>query len=328
MKPGNCSAPGRNNHKSSLSKLNREIPLPLHAKCSADMMDDISRHSRLTVAAFLHNMTDIVAVYCEIRCQNSFVLTKSHFDSCFIIFSSSCRALLYPGSRLRGLHLLLLSGNCNGVQHHGKGKQVPLFCYCLNSNQRWHPIYQENGEAPEETNRIWVCQISGRRLSGAVKWPKHISVARKHWTGCSTKDRFKKNKKCECLEISFWSLNIKFELRVHVRPAALPFDLSSQCFPGGIPECPWEPRRSRGGAVQEESGFHQVFQPEGYYQPFFFSFLLTPRFSFPPGPWESLIGRKKIRYENESLNTHFSPVKLKWKETQRMRVRKRGDETR
>ena len=24
---------------------------------------------------------------------------------------------------------------------------------------------------PEETNRIWVYHITGRRLSGAVKWP-------------------------------------------------------------------------------------------------------------------------------------------------------------
>ncbi len=48
------------------------------------MMDDRLRHSGLTVCAFLHNMTDILAVYCEIWCQNCFVSAKRHFDSYFI----------------------------------------------------------------------------------------------------------------------------------------------------------------------------------------------------------------------------------------------------
>lgn len=37
-----------------------EILLYLHANCLADMMDDVLRHSRLTVSAFLHNTADIV----------------------------------------------------------------------------------------------------------------------------------------------------------------------------------------------------------------------------------------------------------------------------
>lgn len=132
---------------------------------------------------FLHNMTDIPAVYCEIWCQNCFVTVKnvtlSHI--LFDFFFSSRRALLCPGSRLRGLHLLLLSGNCYGVQHNGKGKQRALFfCYCLNRNQRWLPIYRENREVPEETNRIWVYHITGRRLSGAVKWPNIFLLTDKH----------------------------------------------------------------------------------------------------------------------------------------------------
>lgn len=49
-------------------------------------MDDRLRHSRLTVGVFLHNMTDILAVYCEIWCQNCFVTAKCHFDSYFIIY--------------------------------------------------------------------------------------------------------------------------------------------------------------------------------------------------------------------------------------------------
>lgn len=36
---------------------------------------------------FLHNVTDIPAVYCEIRCQNCFVTgRKCHFNSYFILF--------------------------------------------------------------------------------------------------------------------------------------------------------------------------------------------------------------------------------------------------
>lgn len=48
------------------------------------MMDDRLRHSRLTVGAFLHNMTASLAVYCEIWCQNCFVLGKHLFDLYFI----------------------------------------------------------------------------------------------------------------------------------------------------------------------------------------------------------------------------------------------------
>lgn len=42
-----------------------------------------------------------------------------------VIFFSSYRALLCPGSQLWGLYLFLLSGNCYGVQHNGKGKHRP-----------------------------------------------------------------------------------------------------------------------------------------------------------------------------------------------------------
>lgn len=62
------------------------FPLSLHANYFADMMDDRLRHSRPTVGAFLHNMTDIRAVYCEIWCQNCFINAKRHFESYFIIF--------------------------------------------------------------------------------------------------------------------------------------------------------------------------------------------------------------------------------------------------
>lgn len=42
-----------------------------------------------------------------------------------LLYFSSRRALFCPGSRLWGLHLLLLSGNSYGVQHNGKGKHRP-----------------------------------------------------------------------------------------------------------------------------------------------------------------------------------------------------------
>ncbi len=47
---------------------------------------------------------------------------------------------------------------------------------------------------PEETNRIWVYHITGRRLSGAVKWPNSFSVTDKHSAGCKTQNRSKQKK--------------------------------------------------------------------------------------------------------------------------------------
>lgn len=49
------------------------------------MMDDRLRLSRLTVGAFLHNMTVTQAVYCEIWCQNCFVTAKRHFAHIFLL---------------------------------------------------------------------------------------------------------------------------------------------------------------------------------------------------------------------------------------------------
>jgi len=63
-----------------------------HANCFADVVDDRLGLSDLTVCAYLHIMTDILSVYCEIQCQNLFChsktslrLTQTHF---YIIFPS------------------------------------------------------------------------------------------------------------------------------------------------------------------------------------------------------------------------------------------------
>ena len=49
---------------------------------------------------------------------------------CF--FFKSRRAQLRPGRQLRRLHLLLLSGNSDGVQHNGKGEGERAVCgFCI-----------------------------------------------------------------------------------------------------------------------------------------------------------------------------------------------------
>lgn len=133
--------------------------------------------------------------------------------------------------------------------------QALLFCNCLNSNQRWLPIYRENQEVPEETNRIWVYHITGRRLSGAVKWPNLFQQTINTGQDAGPKIDSKRNI-CVCLAIPFWSLNIPLELHVRIRPTLLHFDLSSQCFPEGItPKCVWQMSQSR---REDETGFLQV----------------------------------------------------------------------
>lgn len=47
----------------------------------------------------------------------------------------------------------------------------------LNSNQRWLPIYGENQEAPEETNRIWVSH-NGKEAFRSSKVDKPFSSNR------------------------------------------------------------------------------------------------------------------------------------------------------
>lgn len=88
-----------------------DMLISLYANWFPAIMDDRCRNLRFIVVAFLHNSTDIPAVCYETRFQH-----RAPFPS------SSCRALLCPGGRLQRLHLLLFSGNCDGVQHHGKGK--------------------------------------------------------------------------------------------------------------------------------------------------------------------------------------------------------------
>lgn len=46
--------------------------------------------------------------------------------------------------------------------------------HCLESNQRWLPIYQENQEGPRETNRMWVYPGTGRKLSETCSVAKSI----------------------------------------------------------------------------------------------------------------------------------------------------------
>lgn len=136
-------------NKSSLSKLNREILLSLHANSFIDMMDDRSRHSRFTVGAFLHNMTDIQSVYCEIWCQNCFVTAKCHFDSYFIIYFTLLQSPTLSRQSIMGTSSTSSFGKLLwSTTQWERWAQTLFFCYCLNPNQRWLPIYWgESGSA-------------------------------------------------------------------------------------------------------------------------------------------------------------------------------------
>lgn len=68
-------------HKSSRSNLNKDNCLFSDANCCAEIKDYRLMLAGLSVGDFLHIMTEIGPVYCEIWCQNCFVRTKYHFDS-------------------------------------------------------------------------------------------------------------------------------------------------------------------------------------------------------------------------------------------------------
>lgn len=162
-------------HKSSRSNLTKDNCFFSDANCCAEIKDYRLILAGLSVGDFLCIMTEIGPVYCEIRCQNCFVRTKYHFDSnvCFF-FCLPAEPYFVQAVNYGDFIYFFFREIAMEYNTMGKVSTVFFFCNCLSPNQRWLPIYWENQEVPGEANRIWVYHIMGRRLLGAVKWPKHI----------------------------------------------------------------------------------------------------------------------------------------------------------
>ena len=127
----------------------------------------------------------------------------------FLFLFKSRRALLRPGRQLRRLHLLLLSGNSDGVQHNGKGEGERAVCWFCIVRTLISGDYLLTGRCRKCLRKQTGCGCLPKRskvLSGAAWRLNNISAMDKH-RGRDAEAKIEKQADVS-RKIHFWGLNI------------------------------------------------------------------------------------------------------------------------